>query len=107
MEINYWVSLFMLLAGLILRFYPSNWSNGNIGIKTPTTLKSNSKLKEGNRLLGKMFIIWGPLSALICFCISISSLNQYITIRNFYYKFTVLIILILFVFVEIHIKKKD
>ena len=107
MKMNYLISLIMFLVGVVLYFFPKSWDTGNIGLKIPFSLEKKSRLYITNKFFGKTLLFGGPISATICFLISISPLKEQINEEIFYYKLTVCIIFILIFFTEIFLRFKN
>lgn len=97
----------MFIGGLILFLIPKDSSTGNIGIKVPYALKSEKNLRKANKTFGKLLLFAGPLSAITCFLISVSPLNNYIPNNRFYESFNLLIIIILIILTQIILNKNN
>ncbi|KHO39140.1 hypothetical protein OR62_07675 [Clostridium tetani] len=99
------IGLAFIVIGLVLRAYPPEHINNNLGYRTPFSMKNKDTLYEGNRFCGTMLLISGiifiPFSILIKYVYS-NNLNLSMRISSL----SLLIIIIIgIVCTEIHLRR--
>ncbi|MDU4891736.1 MAG: SdpI family protein [Clostridium sp.] len=108
MQSNYVMSICMFICGFILFIVPKEWDTPKFGLKTPFSLSSEENYKKANCLCGKLLMIGGPASAILCFIISLTPLNNFASNTTIYNSITVLIFLLILCIPDVyyHVKYK-
>ncbi len=99
------IGMVLAILGIILRMYPPEHINNNIGYKTPFAMKNKDTWYEGNRFCGTMLLFTGiifiPFSILMrCLYRNNLNLSESISVLGLIILFIAIII-----FTEIHLRK--
>lgn len=58
---NYFIGILFIAIGLVMKLYPPEHINNNLGYRTPFSMKSKDTWIEGNRFCGVMLLISGAI----------------------------------------------
>lgn len=98
-------SIFIIILGFLLKFWPPKHINSSIGYKTPFAMKNQETWNEGNKFAAIMLILSGILSLSVSLLIIFIYKETEINTARYLGIFAVFIICTVLLGTEIHLRK--
>lgn len=90
----------LIILGLVLRAYPPEHINNNIGYKTTFAMKNKDTWYEGNRFCGTMLLFTGIIFIPFSTLMKHLKLSESVSVLGL-----IILLIVIIIFTEIHLRK--